>query len=88
LSFPLIAIIILERINAMSPSASNSIDILLKLLPLLIPLVLLQLVLMVVALVDLVRREKTRGPKWMWVIIILLGELLGPILYLLIGRVE
>jgi hypothetical protein len=61
---------------------------LLKLLPLLIPIVLLQLVLMVVALVDLVRREKTRGPKWLWAIIIVLGELLGPIIYLIVGRVE
>ena len=72
----------------MSTPAANSIDILLKLLPLIIPLVLLQLVLMVVALVDLVRREKTRGPKWLCVILIVLGELLGPILYLLIGREE
>jgi 4-amino-4-deoxy-L-arabinose transferase-like glycosyltransferase len=57
-------------------------------LPLLIPLVLLQLVLMVVALVDLARREKTRGPKWLWAIIIILGELLGPIIYFLFGREE
>ncbi len=72
----------------MTAPASNGIDMLLKLLPLLIPLLLLQLVLMVVALVDLVRREKTRGPKWLWAIIIVLGELLGPILYLIIGRIE
>jgi hypothetical protein len=57
-------------------------------LPFLIPVILLQLVLVVFALVDLIRREKTRGPKWLWAIIIVLGELLGPILYLLIGREE
>lgn len=72
----------------MSTPPANVIDTLLKLLPFIIPLVLLQLVLMVVALVDLVRREKTHGPKWLWAIIIVLGELLGPILYLVIGRVE
>jgi hypothetical protein len=55
-------------------------------LPFLIPVILLQLALMVFALLDLIRREKTRGPKWMWAIIIVLGELLGPILYLLVGR--
>lgn len=56
--------------------------------PFLIPVILLQLVLMIWALVDLARREKTRGPKWMWAIIIVLGELLGPIIYFLFGREE
>jgi len=54
----------------------------------LIPIILLQVGLMLFALVDLVRRERTRGPKWLWAIIIILGELLGPILYLLVGREE
>ena len=54
----------------------------------LIPLVLLQLGLMAFCLVDLARREKTRGPKWLWAIVIVLGELLGPIIYLLVGREE
>jgi drug/metabolite transporter (DMT)-like permease len=57
-------------------------------LPLIIPLVLIQLILMVVALLDLRRREKTRGPKWMWVLIIILGEMVGPIAYFTIGRLE
>ena len=57
-------------------------------LPFLIPVILLQLGLMVFALIDLIRREKTRGPKWLWAIVIVLGELLGPILYLLVGREE
>ncbi len=59
-----------------------------QLLPFIIPLVLLQLILMIVALVDLSKREKTRGPKWLWVIIVVIGELLGPILYFVIGREE
>jgi hypothetical protein len=57
-------------------------------LPFLIPVILLQLGLMVFALIDLIRREKTRGSKWLWAIVIVLGELLGPILYLLVGREE
>lgn len=61
---------------------------LVQILPYIIPLVLLQLILMIVALVDLSKREKTRGPKWLWVIIIVLGELVGPILYFIIGREE
>ncbi len=61
---------------------------LLQLLPYIIPLVLLQLILMIVALVDLGKREKTRGPKWLWAIIIILGELVGPIVYFIVGREE
>ena len=56
-------------------------------LPYVIPLVLLQLILMIVALVDLSKREKVRWfPKWLWVIFIVLGELLGPAVYLIAGR--
>jgi hypothetical protein len=60
-----------------------------ELLPFIIPLVLLQLTLMIVALVDLIRREKTRGlPKWAWALVIMLGELIGPIVYFIFGREE
>ena len=56
-------------------------------LPYVIPLVLLQLILMIVALVDLAHREKTRYlPKWAWAVVIVLGELFGPIIYLIVGR--
>jgi hypothetical protein len=57
-------------------------------LPFLIPVLVLQLVLMVWALIDLARRERTRGPKWLWAIIIVLGELIGPVVYFLFGRDE
>jgi len=59
-----------------------------KIIPFLIPVVVIQLVLMIVALLDLIKREKTRGPKWLWALIILFGEILGPILYLVLGRVD
>jgi len=48
----------------------------------------LQLALMIAALVDLAKRERTRGPRWMWVLIILVGEFLGSILYFIVGREE
>jgi len=63
-------------------------ETLIELLPYLIPLIVLQIAFMVVALVDLARRERTRGPKWVWVLVIVLGELLGPVVYLLFGREE
>lgn len=56
---------------------------------LLAPLVLLQVVLMVIALVDLVKREHVRGGnKIVWALIIILVNIIGPILYLAIGRQE
>ncbi len=59
-----------------------------ELLPFLIPILLLQLVLIVVALLDLARRERTRGPKWLWVVIIVFVNLIGPIIYFVVGREE
>ncbi len=57
-------------------------------LPFIIPVLVLQLGLQIVALVDLARRETTRWPKWVWAVIIIAGEMLGPILYFLLGRQE
>jgi hypothetical protein len=59
-----------------------------ELIPFLIPLVILQLVLIVVGLRDLSKRENTRGPKWLWTLLIIFGQLWGPVLYFLIGRGE
>jgi hypothetical protein len=56
------------------------------LLPFLIPVLIIQLGLMAAALLDLVKRERVRGPKWMWVVIILFVNLIGPIIYFLVGR--
>ena len=68
---------------------NNSTFDIMSILPLLIPLIVIQLVLMIVCLIDLSKRAKVRGlPKWAWAIIIVLGELLGPIIYLFVGRME
>ena len=58
------------------------------LLPLLIPIILIQLALMAAALIDLIRRQQTRGPKMMWVLIILFLNYIGPIIYFVVGREE
>jgi hypothetical protein len=59
-----------------------------RILPLLIPIIIIQLGLQIYALVDLHRQEKVRGPKWAWVLIIILGEILGPVIYFFFGRKE
>lgn len=56
--------------------------------PLVIPIVLLELGLMVYALIDLSQRAATRGPKWAWILVIVLLNLVGPIIYLVYGRQE
>lgn len=68
--------------------SESEIQAIVKLLPLLIPLVIIQLGLMVVALWDLIKREQTRGPKWFWVLVIILINFIGPIIYLVIGRTD
>ena len=55
-------------------------------LPLIIPVVLIELVLLITALVDLIRREKTNGPKWAWALVIVLVNFIGPIIYFIAGR--
>jgi len=59
-----------------------------SLIPFLIPIILLQLGLMVFALADLLRRERTKGPKWAWALVIILVNLIGPVVYLVAGREE
>lgn len=50
------------------------------------PILVIQVILLIVALVDLIRIEKTNGPKWLWAVIIFLINIIGPILYFVIGR--
>ena len=59
-----------------------------ELLPLLIPLIVLQLALMAAALYDLTRPERRvkGGNKWVWAFVIVLGELIGPLVYFFLGR--
>ena len=56
-------------------------------LPFLIPLVVIQLALMVIALVDLFKRENMKtNTRLVWVFVIILINVIGPIVYLLAGR--
>lgn len=59
-----------------------------ELLPFLIPVVILDLGLIGWALVDWARRRRTKGPKWVWLLVILFVSTFGPIIYLVFGRGE
>jgi hypothetical protein len=53
-----------------------------------VALVVVQLSLQVYGIVDVVRRpvERLTLPKWAWAAIIVLGEILGAVIYLVAGR--
>lgn len=60
-----------------------------RLMLLLIPLAILELGLLVFALRDLLKREKVAGGnKWLWGIIIVAFNFIGPIVYFAVGRKE
>lgn len=56
------------------------------LMQVLIPIIVLQLILLVTALVSLKKQEETRGPKWLWVLIIVFGNIIGSVIYFILGR--
>ncbi len=57
---------------------------LVDILKILWPVLLLQVILQVIALINLKNRKQVRfHNKWIWVAIIILGEILGPIAYFL-----
>lgn len=55
---------------------------------LVMPLIILQVLLAIIGLISLAKADSVRGPKWMWLIIIIFGNLLGSIAYFVIGRKE
>ena len=56
---------------------------------LIIPLILVEIGLVAFALYDLVKRKRVKGGnKWVWGVIIVVVNIIGPILYFVIGREE
>lgn len=52
----------------------------------LLPVILIQFALLIFALIDLLRNPNPNGPKWLWGVLIVLFQIIGPILYFVIGR--
>lgn len=55
---------------------------------LLAPVLLIWFILLVAGLVDLISCQRTRGPKWLWVLIVILFSIIGPVVYFIFGREE
>ncbi len=50
------------------------------------PLIVVQVILAIVALIDIARIHATNGPKWVWVLVALFINTIGPIIYFIFGR--
>ncbi|WP_241674820.1 PLD nuclease N-terminal domain-containing protein [Paenibacillus luteus] len=57
-----------------------------QILPIIAPIIVIQLILMVIALVLCAKADHTRGPKWVWVLIIIFVNIFGPIAFFIAGR--
>ena len=67
----------------------RGLDLLIQLLPVLIPLAAVQFGLLLFAAIDIARKRKTKNLNpIIWVLIICLVNMIGPILYLIFGRAE
>lgn len=55
-------------------------------IPMLVPLVVLDSGLRLFAFLDVLKRERVKGTKLMWALIVLLVGFIGPILYFVLGR--
>ncbi len=53
---------------------------------LILPIIVIQLILLAIAIIDLIRIPSTNGPKWLWALIILFINIIGPVLYFIVGR--
>jgi len=63
----------------------EALEFLMSILPILLPILLLQVVMVIVALVGLFKKDVPRGSKVLWVIIIVVLQLIGPVLYFAVG---
>lgn len=50
------------------------------------PILVLDVILIMIALISCMKEENTNGPKWLWILIILFINLIGPVLYFVMGR--
>ncbi|MFC7322896.1 PLD nuclease N-terminal domain-containing protein [Halobacillus campisalis] len=55
-------------------------------LAILAPLIIIQLILVITALISLAKAQFTNGPKWLWALIIIFFNILGPIAYFIFGK--
>ena len=50
------------------------------------PLLIVQVLLIFIALIDWMKQKKTKGPRILWLFIIIFVSVLGPVLYFILGK--
>ncbi len=66
---------------------SGVIEIIIKYLPVFLPLIIIELVLALTALIHVIRHPHYRfGNRTVWILVVLFIQLIGPVLYFVIGR--
>ncbi|QKY68255.1 PLD nuclease N-terminal domain-containing protein [Lentibacillus sp. CBA3610] len=55
-------------------------------LTVIVPMLVIQAILLIAAIIDLIRIERTNGPKWAWALVIVFINIIGPIIYFIFGR--
>lgn len=66
---------------------NNDIDLLIEYLPFLLPLIILQLGLAIFSAIHVIRHPQYRfGNQVMWLLIVLLIQFIGPLIYFVFGR--
>lgn len=66
---------------------NNNWQVLVKYLPIFIPIIILELALMITALIHVLRHSHYRfGNKVLWIIIVVVFQIIGPIVYFAFGR--
>ena len=64
-------------------------SVIIEYLPFIIPLAIINIALIIFALVDLLRKKRVRYLNiGIWIIIILLLDIIGPVLYFAVGKDE
>ncbi len=67
----------------------KAIESIIQMLPYMVPIIIVEAILVAVALVDLAKRKHvTGGRKFIWVLVTVCIQFIGPIIYLVLGRKE
>ena len=68
---------------------NNELELLVDMLPFLIPIFIVEIALLVFALLDLLKREyMSTNTKVIWILVIVLFSIIGPVVYFIFGRKE
>ena len=75
--------------DADQPLGGYAMELLKEWLPLILPLFVIELALMLTALVHVLRHPNYKiGSKGLWIPVVILIQIIGPVLYFVIGRGE